>query len=150
VDFLRIWMSYYPEDFSTVTFTKLINNITAYKDLLPSGYTSPLTDCANVRSVTDSTCVGDQNGRCQRAQAAVRQKPSRSFLSISCTCGYDTSTLSPLDLALARLTSGVSFSREKGRRRRQLVQHSRHLSVGAGAVRHCSLTSPRCTDGTVC
>jgi len=43
VDFLRIWMSYYPEDFSTTTFTRLINNITAYKDQLPSGYSLSLS-----------------------------------------------------------------------------------------------------------
>jgi hypothetical protein len=43
VDFLRIWMSYYPEDFSTTTFTRLINNITAYKDQLPSGYSFSLS-----------------------------------------------------------------------------------------------------------
>lgn len=36
---MRVWVSYYPEDFSTLTFNKLVTNITAYKDLLPLGYT---------------------------------------------------------------------------------------------------------------
>jgi len=38
VEFLRIWVSYYPEDFSTLTFNKLVSSINTYKDLLPTGY----------------------------------------------------------------------------------------------------------------